>query len=84
MEECIICFEETREFIFFPCAHKVCSECHKRIVRCPICNYTFDPEIQLVVTRVRTEHIQTYPVCSMLCGLFALTIFVSYFADSVL
>lgn len=65
MEECIICFEETTQFVFFPCAHKVCSECHKRLQKCPLCNYTVDLEIQLVQPRQTQKY-----TCSRICGIF--------------
>lgn len=72
MEECIICFEETTEFIFFPCAHKVCASCYKRIDRCPICN-TVDLEIQQPIIPQQSS------TCSRWCGLFVLG-FLSYVA----
>lgn len=37
MEECIICFEETDQFIFFDCSHKVCNTCYPKLKRCPLC-----------------------------------------------
>ena len=37
MEECIICFEETTEFMFYRCAHKVCTKCYLKIKTCPMC-----------------------------------------------
>jgi recombinational DNA repair protein RecR len=45
-EECIICFEETEQFIFLPCTHKLCAQC-KDILdqkKCPICNTPFEQE----------------------------------------
>jgi hypothetical protein len=70
MEECIICFEETTQFVFFPCAHKVCAECRKQIHRCPICNYAFDQE----EVRPRVQIVQLpSSTCSRMCGLFVLT-----------
>jgi hypothetical protein len=68
MEECIICFEETTEFMFFPCSHKVCAECYKRLTQCPLCNCTFDPEIQIVTDvrpRVKSK------MCSRVCCIIA-------------
>ena len=43
MEECIICFEETTEFVFFPCSHKVCTVCKPALPKevCPLCNASF-------------------------------------------
>lgn len=39
MEECFICFEETDQFIFFECTHKVCTQCFPQLRSplCPIC-----------------------------------------------
>ena len=36
-EECIICFEETEDFMFFPCQHKVCPVCFPKLHQCPLC-----------------------------------------------
>lgn len=44
MEECIICFEETKDFDFvmFNCNHKVCTKCYPILIettsRCPNCD----------------------------------------------
>lgn len=43
MDECIICFEETTEFITFPCDHKVCAGCYPQLRRCPLCNIEIIP-----------------------------------------
>ena len=81
MEECIICFEETNQFVFFPCAHKVCAQCHKQISRCPLCNY--DLEHQCIRTNIQIQLVRTQPqipksyACSRICAFFLLT-FVSY------
>ena len=40
MEECMICFEETNEFMFYPCTHKVCKPCFDKLNKCPLCNET--------------------------------------------
>ena len=37
LEECIICFEETDNFMFFQCTHKVCNVCFPKLDRCPLC-----------------------------------------------
>ena len=37
MEECIICFDETNEFIFYSCSHKVCANCYPKLKKCPLC-----------------------------------------------
>jgi|LauGreDrversion4_2_1035121.scaffolds.fasta_scaffold371419_3 hypothetical protein len=56
MEECFICFEETDQFIFFECAHKVCTRCFPQLRShvCPICGCSIPEPIisvpeQLVV-----------------------------------
>jgi len=50
MEECIICFEETTEFMFYNCVHKVCTHCYPKIKNCPMCNTpkTLQIEVQIV------------------------------------
>lgn len=50
MEECIICFDETTEFMFYRCAHKVCTKCYPKIKTCPMCN---TPSEIIVVQPVR-------------------------------
>lgn len=51
MEECIICFDETTQFIFLPCAHKLCIHCKERLEHkiCPICNTRFEPEHRIQI-----------------------------------
>ena len=38
MEECAICFDDTTDFLFYRCAHKVCAQCFPKIKTCPFCN----------------------------------------------
>ncbi len=38
MEECMICFDLTENFIVFSCKHKVCSHCYPKLTHCPLCN----------------------------------------------
>ena len=44
LEECIICFDETKnsEFVIFKCKHKVCVKCYPILIettsRCPNCD----------------------------------------------
>jgi len=78
MEECIICFDETTQYVFFPCAHKVCVHCYKRLDRCPICNSLgdipelhLDPEPQVIPRRVSPSTI----ACAML---FLFSVYVGY------
>jgi len=59
MEECIICFEETNDFIFYICAHKVCSKCYPRIKTCPICNTPRERQLEIVIHRTEVSEIRT-------------------------
>uniref|UniRef100_A0A6C0JJA5 RING-type domain-containing protein n=1 Tax=viral metagenome TaxID=1070528 RepID=A0A6C0JJA5_9ZZZZ len=55
MEECIICFEETKDFDFvmFKCNHKVCTKCFPLLIettsRCPNCDIVLniEPKVQI-------------------------------------
>ena len=49
MEECIICFDETTEFMFYRCAHKVCAKCYPKIKTCPVCK----TPLEIVVVQPR-------------------------------
>ena len=50
LEECIICFEETKDFDFvmFKCHHKVCTKCFPILIettsRCPNCDIVLNIE----------------------------------------
>ena len=89
MEECIICFEETTEFNFYRCAHKVCSQCYPRIKTCPICK---TPNETVIVTSdtvivmeprvrrgIRVENIITTFHLTMCAGILLLFISISIF-----
>jgi hypothetical protein len=88
MEECIICFDETTQFIFLPCAHKICVQCKEQLEqkRCPICNTPFEPErIPIPDQRIQIPEITqvrryTMDVCSRVIGLFLLsfTAYITY------
>ena len=77
MEECIICFDETPHFVFFPCAHKVCVSCYKRLARCPVCNYPHESErLEIrVVPDIQVERRMPRKVStsSIACGIFVMT-----------
>jgi len=75
MEECIICFDETPYFVFFPCAHKVCLSCYKRLSRCPVCNCPGDLVPELQVDQVARPRLKSHR--STVCGIFVL-IFIAY------
>ena len=81
MEECIICFDETTQFIFLPCAHKICIHCKGRLEHkiCPICNTRFEPEhrIQIQEPVQQVQPVTMTKACSR-CGSFSLIFFVAY------
>ncbi len=56
MEECIICFDETDDFIVFICNHKTCNKCYPLIMEqrpnCPLCNKSLLPSTSVEITRV--------------------------------
>ena len=80
MEECIICFEETREFIFYSCTHKVCTNCYPKITNCPICNTPRQLEIIVhPVQNTTVTHIHTYNIIRCVGSFLLITIFVLYF-----
>ena len=89
MEECIICFDETSDFIFYRCAHKVCANCYPKLKTCPFCNTPFEVPregdtriIEVVVqregeSRVVARDIAVYHL--IFCGGIALIILLSMF-----
>ena len=48
LEECIICYEETVQFMSFTCKHKVCSACFPKLHQCPLCQIEIHREIDVV------------------------------------
>ena len=59
MEECIICFDETSEFMFYSCAHKVCTNCYHKLKKCPLCKTPIEiiviqPTNQAIVSEIGT------------------------------
>ena len=41
IRECMICMEETKAFVTFPCGHEVCEVCFPKVMsanpECPLC-----------------------------------------------
>jgi len=62
MEECIICFEERNEFMFYQCTHKVCKQCFPKIQSCPICQTPNDLiiEVYMPVENTTRYRFNTY------------------------
>ncbi len=61
MEECIICFEETTDFSFYRCTHKVCTTCYPKLRSCPICKTPREMEIIIIPpsNNIRVEYVIT-------------------------
>lgn len=53
MEECVICFDETDQFIVFVCKHKTCRKCYPLIMEqrpnCPLCNRSLLPHTTIQI-----------------------------------
>ena len=83
MEECIICFEERQEFIFYSCGHKLCSECYHKISCCPLCQSRKIEKIEVIIqpTTVVT-HVPNYSIRYILCIGLSTLIFL-YFVVSI-
>ena len=80
MEECIICFDETDQFEFLPCAHKLCIPCKGRLQqkRCPVCNTPFELDIQIQIQEP-VQNRQTYNMKDVLCSRGVGLILLSFF-----
>ena len=75
MEECIICFDETDQFIVFICKHKTCEKCYPLIIEqrpnCPLCNTSLLSDNQTRVTPIiRERQIQPRVTCNLCVLLF--------------
>ena len=85
MEECIICFEETDQFITFECCnHKTCAVCYPLIInntgKCPICQREIIhiSNARLVETHLNIQREINYFYCKMVCIAFMFTILIFY------
>ena len=71
MEECIICFDETDQFIVFVCNHKTCRKCYLLIMEqrpnCPLCNRSLLPHttIQIRAPEQSTIHYFSQNKCNL-------------------
>ena len=84
MEECIICFEETDQFIKFNCCdHKTCSICYPLIIeytnKCTICQrdiiiYNHQPQFLNLYNQIQRD----ITICKMGCIIFTTIIIVFY------
>jgi hypothetical protein len=69
LEECIVCYEETLRFSYFPCNHKVCTVCFPKLRQCPLCQ----TEIRI---QIRPEReIERGDKCKLCCSIFFMMAF---------
>jgi hypothetical protein len=59
MDECIVCFEETDNFMIFTCKHKMCYNCLKTFLKksniCPVCEH-------IIITPFKSEPLLPYVI----------------------
>jgi hypothetical protein len=72
MEECFICFEETKEteFIVFSCNHKICKKCIPSVfmysTKCPVCENPLVIYVPNTDIRPRQVNYECYKIfCSI-------------------
>jgi hypothetical protein len=75
-EECIICFNETDNFMIFTCKHKSCHKCLPRLLqysnKCPICEkdivqiidmpYVIIPQNQTIYDMNTQNNVQCFKI----------------------
>lgn len=66
--ECLVCFEEKHNFIWFECAHSVCTDCFAQMVQfkhkeCPACRCKIRP-----AERIKREPEPDVPVPEPMCS----------------
>jgi hypothetical protein len=81
MDECIICFEETADFSFYRCAHKVCNNCYAKLNKCPICNTPRESEIIIIRPQIEQagQVITTYNFIKLIGSFLLLSSLTFYF-----
>jgi hypothetical protein len=90
MEECIICFEETKDFDFvmFKCHHKVCTKCFPILIettsRCPNCDIVLniEPKVEINEYIIYECTIRKY-VHKGLCFMIILIIFIIIYNHNI-
>jgi hypothetical protein len=87
LEECIICFDTTDQFIVFACKHKTCEKCYPLIMEqrpnCPLCNQSLLPHtaIQIRVIEPETTCYFTQNKCN-LCFYFIVIVILIFFIEN--
>ena len=84
MDECIICFEDTADFSFYRCAHKVCNNCYAKLNKCPICNTPRESEIIIIRPHIEQvgyvgQAITTYNLIKIIGSFLLLSSLTFYF-----
>jgi len=71
-EECLICLEETDNFIFFNCGHKACPTCFPKLHRCPLCQ----PNTKIQNhPPVRMHEVDKEDYCKLCCSMLIIIMF---------
>jgi len=94
MEECIICFEETDNFMIFTCSHKMCHKCLnnflKYSIQCPVCEhvivrpYVVIPRAQGIID-TSNRSVQNHKACIQICCVaFIFSFIIFYIVNFVL
>eukprot|EP01094_Clydonella_sp_ATCC50884_P029989 TRINITY_DN9606_c0_g1_i1.p1 TRINITY_DN9606_c0_g1~~TRINITY_DN9606_c0_g1_i1.p1 ORF type:complete len:133 (+),score=31.41 TRINITY_DN9606_c0_g1_i1:2-400(+) len=61
--DCVVCLCEPKSTVLLPCRHfVVCSSCHYRLDRCPICRAPISSFVQFHSEGRRPGHARTPPV----------------------
>lgn len=94
MEECIICFEETDNFIIFTCKHKMCHKCLNKFIKystqCPVCDHVIIKPYVVIprphgMLDVSNHSAQNHTACiKVFCGFFIISFFIFYIVNFVL
>ena len=94
MEECIICFEETDNFMIFTCKHKMCHTCLNQFIKhstqCPVCEHVIIKPYVVIprpygLLDTSARSIKNYNACIQIgCVFFVFSFLIFYIVNFVL
>ena len=82
MEECLVCFEETKttDFVVFPCKHRICKNCIPDVfmyyTHCPVCDHV----LTVNVSQPNDRRV-TYECCKIFCSILLVSIGIFYLVN---
>jgi hypothetical protein len=93
-EECIICFNETDNFMIFTCTHKTCHKCLDLLLeqsnKCPICEkdiiqiidmpYVIIPRHQTIYDSNRRNNVEC---CKLFCMFIVIGFIIFYIINII-